>query len=108
MKQVSALAIILAMAPPAAVSSVYAQGSTCFEVIPARPNIEPAAPIMIDKCSGRTWILVRGGKSYRWSLITTEAEKPKIEDRAPIGGSEIAPSQGGQKCFTFNGRRFCE
>lgn len=61
----------------------FAQG-VCFEVIPARPNVEPQAPLMIDKCSGRSWLLVRDGKSYRWTLIAIEAEKPKIGDRAPM------------------------
>ncbi len=50
-------------------------GAACFEVIPARPNIEPPVPIMIDKCSGRSWVLIRNGKSYRWSLIATESRE---------------------------------
>ena len=54
-------------------------GAVCFEVIPARPNIEPPVPILIDKCSGRSWVLIRNGKSYRWSLIATRIRKG--EDR---------------------------
>ncbi len=91
-------------------TQAQAQASTpaCFEVIPARPNIEPPAAIMVDRCSGKSWVLVRNGKNYRWSLIPTEIEKPKIADRAPIEGAAPAPGAGSQKCFTFNGRKFCE
>lgn len=85
-----------------------AQGQACFEVIPARPNIDPPAAMMVDKCSGRSWVLVRNGKSYRWSLIATEMEKPKTADRAPVEGAAAAPDSGSSKCFTFNGRKFCE
>ena len=71
----------LAIATLAALVIAFAQAaqaqgggsaSVCFEVIAARPNVEPPAPIMIDKCSGRSWVLIRNGKSYRWSLIATE------------------------------------
>ena len=90
-------------------SAVLAQdtGAVCFEVIPARPNIEPPVPILIDKCSGRSWVLIRNGKSYRWSLIATESEKAKTADRVPNEGSAL-PGSGSQKCFTFNNRKFCE
>jgi hypothetical protein len=70
------------------VASAQSTASFCYEVIPARPNIEPPAPIMIDKCSGRSWILVRNGRaSYRWSLIATETEKAKTGDRVPTEGA---------------------
>ena len=34
----------------------------CYELIPARPRIEPPAPMLVDKCSGRTWLLKRAGR----------------------------------------------
>jgi hypothetical protein len=106
-----AIAAVAAMAvafAPAAHAQGGGSASACFEVIAARPNVEPPVPIMIDKCSGRSWVLIRNGKSYRWSLISTEMEKPKISDRAPMEGAAPAPESGSQKCFTFNGRKFCE
>jgi hypothetical protein len=81
--------------------------TVCFEVIPARPNIEPPAPIMIDKCSGRSWVLLRNGKSYRWSIISLEAEKPKTADRVQNEG-DAAPGGASPKCFSYNNRKFCE
>lgn len=101
-------ALALATVLVALGEGVQAQNNACFEVIPARPNIEPPAAIMVDKCSGKSWVLIRTGKNYRWSLITTELEKPKIADRAPVEGAAPAPEPGPQKCFTFNGRKFCE
>ncbi len=101
---------VAALWPAGANDAALAQGAgpACFEVIAARPNVEPPAPIMIDKCSGRSWVLIRNGKSYRWSLIATETEKPKTTDRAPMEGAAPAPEGGPQKCFSFNGRKFCE
>ncbi len=102
------MAAALVLAALSAAQTTQAQNNVCFEVIPARPNIEPPAAIMVDKCTGKSWVLIRNGKSYRWSLITTELEKPKIADRAPVEGAVPAPDAGPQKCFTFNGRKFCE
>ena len=100
------LAIAILLPLPASVA--FAQGATCFEVIPARPNLEPPAAMMVDKCSGKSWVLIRNGRNYRWSLISTEMEKPKIGDRAPVEGAAPALESGSQKCFTFNNRKFCE
>jgi hypothetical protein len=83
---ITALACALLASSDAA--SAQTAAPFCYEVIPARPNIEPPAPIMIDKCSGRSWILLRNGRaSYRWSLIATEAEKAKTGDRVPTEGA---------------------
>jgi hypothetical protein len=84
----------------------------CFELIPARVRIEPPVPMLVDKCSGRTWLLVRSGRAaYRWAAIDTESEKPKATDRPAIdtGPANKADKDGdGKKCFTFNNRKFCE
>ncbi len=80
------MASTFAMLASIDVASAQSAASFCYEVIPARPNIEPPAPIMIDKCSGRSWILVRNGRAYRWSLIATETEKAKTGDRVPTEG----------------------
>lgn len=57
----------------------------CFEVIPAVINAVPYAPILVDRCDGRTWILTRGDLpdvkghagafAFRWHpLINMENE----------------------------------
>jgi hypothetical protein len=89
----------------------------CYELIPARPRIEPPAPMLVDKCSGRTWLLKRAGRGgYRWAAIDVDEDMPKATDRPPIdnqpAGKADNPSADkegdGAKCFTFNNRKFCE
>ena len=86
----------------------------CFEIIPARTGIEPPVPMLVDKCSGRTWLLTRGGRrsghdraspyGYRWTLIEAEQDVAKTTDKLRAASAD---KQDG-KCFTFNGRKFCE
>ena len=89
----------------------------CYELVPARPRIEPPAPMLVDKCSGRTWLLKRAGRgSYRWAAIDADDDMPKATDRPPTDNQPAnkadntsADKQGdGAKCFTFNNRKFCE
>jgi hypothetical protein len=59
-------------------------GVPCFEVIPAAANVIPYGPILVDRCTGHTWVLARAeagdakGKSFafRWfplAIIPQEA-----------------------------------
>jgi hypothetical protein len=65
--------------------------------------------MLVDKCSGQTWILAktnqRGrGMPYRWSRVPID--HPEIA-KVPQP-SAVAPAATGEKCFTFQGRQFCE
>jgi hypothetical protein len=104
------LAAAIVLLPGAAIAQTAS--APCFELIPARARIEPPVPMLVDKCSGRTWMLVRSGRAaYRWAAIDTETEKPKATDRPAIdtGPADKAAKDGsGAKCFTFNNRKFCE
>jgi len=86
--------------------------SACFELIPARPRIEPPAAMLVDKCSGRTWLLTRSRGAYRWATIDMDSEKPKANDRPALDNQPAAQVDrkpgDPQKCFTFNNRKFCE
>jgi hypothetical protein len=76
-----------------------AQGETpgaCFEIIAAQAGVQP--PILIDKCSGRTWQLVRQRGTYRWTVLPRDGSAPAVSAAAAEAG----------KCFTFEGRKFCE
>lgn len=86
-----------------------AQTTPCYEVIPPRAKGEPTAPMLVDKCSGRTWVLVRSGRGvYRWTVVDMDYDKPKTTDR-PVTDTQSAKSDGDpKKCFTFNNRKFCE
>lgn len=87
--------------------------SPCYELIPARPRIEPSAPMLVDKCSGRTWLLTRAGRGgYRWAAIDADTDQPKAADRPPTDDKQASnpgsKGEDGKKCFTFNNRKFCE
>lgn len=107
--QQAALAAAL-LSPGAALAQTA--DAPCYELIPARERVTPPAPMLVDKCSGRTWMLTRSGRGgYRWAAIQTDDEKPKATDRAatdaaPAGRADKEGSGG--KCFTFNNRKFCE
>lgn len=95
------------------VAAAQLASSPCYELIPARPRIEPAAPMLVDKCSGRTWLLTKAGRGgYRWAAIDVDAEQPKATDRPPTddkpASNPTSKGEDGKKCFTFNNRKFCE
>jgi hypothetical protein len=102
----AAAAALVALAGAAAAQTASAP---CFELIPARARIEPPAPMLVDKCSGRTWLLTRSARgAFRWIAIDTESEKPKATDRPATDTQPAAKEGDGKKCFTFNNRKFCE
>jgi hypothetical protein len=68
----------------------------CFEIVAAQTGVQPA--ILIDKCSGRTWQLVRQRGAYRWTVLARDEAAPAVS----------AAAADKSKCFTFEGRRFCE
>jgi hypothetical protein len=65
----------------------------CFEAIPATANVAPLSPILVDRCTGRTWLLVRSniadakgktiGFAYRWHPVV------HIEDEAILVSPEL-------------------
>jgi hypothetical protein len=67
----------------------------CYEVI--QPNISPFAPILLDRCTGFTWVLIRHpltdarGRAtsqfiYRWAPLGLDSTE------AVLGGGYIAAS----------------
>jgi hypothetical protein len=86
----------------------------CFDV--ARPpGGEAAGAILVNRCTGRTWILVGGRKrhgdqvAYRWMPIVTADAAPAAPAPAPSPPRVHAPaSPNSDKCFTYQGRKFCE
>ena len=80
----------------------------CFEIVARRGQAEPGGPILLDKCTGKTWLLVRhdGGRrraDFRWKALAFDAA-PRPDAAEP----RMAPRFGGQKCFVFSGHRYCE
>jgi hypothetical protein len=107
------LAAAMASVPLCGAALAQTASAPCYEFVPARPRIEPPAPMLVDRCSGRTWLLARSGRgAYRWALVDMEYEKPKSTDRPATDTQAAAPlarkDGDPQKCFTFNNRKFCE
>ena len=92
----------------------------CYQVIAGRAGSQPAGTILLNRCSGQTWMLIRthqsagdgidsGQVAYRWRPIptgdtqvaVTSSTSPKVRALGPA-------SQNNAKCFTFQGRRYCE
>jgi hypothetical protein len=117
------LAVALAGAPTlralAQAPEAIQPNGLCFEVVATYIGT-PDGAILLNRCGGQTWILVRthqpigkkgdcGQVAYRWSPITTADTQVAITPPAPP--RIRAPKPAGQtsdKCFTFQGRRFCE
>jgi hypothetical protein len=103
--------IILLLALSA--DGAFAQGTqaACFEVFTGSSKTRFAGAILLNRCSGQTWILVRsyqpapkgraGQPVYRWNAIASDVAIPKPSTDAPVAAA-------GDKCFIFQGRRFCE
>jgi hypothetical protein len=82
----------------------------CFEVVAAQGNL--AGTILLNRCSGETWLLVKtnatenGSPVYRWRPVAVEetesAPAPAQAQAPPV------PKTTRGKCFTFDGRQFCE
>ncbi len=108
------LAAVALLALPV-VAAAQTASAPCYELLPASPRVEPAVPMLVDKCSGRTWLLKRAGRgTFRWATVEMDGDVPKATDRPPIDNqpankAENPPAEGdGKKCFTFNNRKFCE
>lgn len=92
---------------------VAEQRTACFDVIAASSEIAPAGAILLNRCNGQSWVLTRTYQApakgnpayfaYRWTAIAGDL----LADARPAP-SPPAPAVAGDKCFTFQGRRFCE
>ena len=85
---------------------------SCFEIILPQPQTQLTSPLLFDRCTGATWVLVRSGTRsvYRWaSLAIDDPLLAGGKDRVAVAPKpEAAPGSPGRKCFEFTGRRFCE
>jgi hypothetical protein len=109
----AALAMMTGTAHSAELAPPPALGASCVEVIPAQPGAAPA--ILLDRCSGQTWQLVRSyagrhGVRYAWHPLLRQeaAAAPQKASAVAAPARPKAPAAGNSKCFSFNGRTFCE
>lgn len=84
---------------------------TCYSVIEAKTDVPPSAPILVNACTGETFILTRVGRgdrrSYVWRPIAKGDAGTPSGANASTAANRAAPPAARAGCFTFNGRTFC-
>jgi hypothetical protein len=104
------LALFAPACCPATGALAQEQPGACFDVIANANDSGPAGAILLNRCNGQTWLLVRtyqpAGKGappqfvYRWSALPADIGESR-QTTAP-------PAARNDKCFAFQGRQFCE
>jgi hypothetical protein len=97
--------------------------TTCFQVFQPQRHTLPATPLLLNRCTGETWILVRRpvGTSnrkrsqepaFRWIALEVDQAIAVSERKDVNVSSRPVPRKSlgvdGRKCFFFTGREFCE
>jgi len=81
----------------------------CYEVMAGRVDTQTEGVILLNRCTGRTWILVRTHLAYRWRPIPTADTQVAASPPSPPKARLPKPAaQNNPKCFTFQGRQYCE
>jgi len=86
----------------------------CFDVVRAFSG-ELAGSILINRCSGRTWVMVSGQRdhsdqlAYRWMPVATGGAEVGASPQVPSVRHVPAPiSPNSSRCFTFAEKKYCE
>lgn len=81
--------------------------STCYTVVEGRPDVPPGAPLLVDLCSGDTFVLRRSHghpPTFTWIALTKETASAKASALTP----SARPASAAQlRCFSYNGRSYC-
>ena len=96
-----------AQAPPPA--------GPCFRVIEGHADVPPAAPMLVDRCSGETFVLMRSRRGddksvrFEWLPIAKSAPGSVATPTAPAPPRPASSAKAATKdgCFTYNGRAYC-
>lgn len=87
--------------------------TACFQVIEGSADVPPAAPLLVDRCTGETFVLTRArrgeGKAFEWVPIAKAAagavaEAAPAPPPRPPASAKAASKEG---CFTYSGRNYC-
>jgi hypothetical protein len=103
------------LGPAIAQSQTERPMGACFDVTPAQVKPSLTGVILLNRCNGGTWLLVRthetdqhlqtSGFVYRWRPIAIDRAEEAIQ--LPPGPVPEIP-KARAKCFVFDGRQFCE
>jgi hypothetical protein len=107
-----ALSLALLVTTGHAADQTSSQPPHCFEVIAANPKGPPGAPILVNRCSGETYLLTRmrrnGQKSATFQWVPIDKAISGAAGEPPLQGATskaIKPTPNG--CFVYNQRIFC-
>jgi hypothetical protein len=108
------LAVLLVGLPVENTSAQPINAQTlCFDIVSPRDAARLDGSILLDRCTGQTWLLSRSGKRsgmivYRWTMLAAEGDliRKPLARPEPSVPAPVRPSTG--KCFNFQGRQFCE
>jgi hypothetical protein len=78
----------------------------CFELHPPTPAHPPHAPLLLNRCTGETFILIAGKSTKRRAAPAGYLWQPVSKGGATAAVSTPAPATG-SKCFSYDGRKFC-
>ncbi len=96
----------LLIADPA---SAQPAGTACFQVLPGQTEVLPQAPLLLNTCTGETFVLIRakrpGPKSAQFEWL--EIAKPGAGSSESTKGAPAATGPARDNCFTYNGRSYC-
>lgn len=98
-------AVLIAAQPVAA--QTPPDTSPCFQVIAGQPNVPPGAPVLVDRCSGDTFVLVRAkgrNAAHRWVPLS-KSNADSTEAAGPA--SPRSRTKAAANCFSYNGRSYC-
>lgn len=88
-----------------------APSSACFAVIEAKPGVLPAAPILVDRCSGETFVLTKKRRgdptTYEWVAIGKAESGSRVSAKPARSTASSAKMPARGNCFSYNGRTFC-
>jgi hypothetical protein len=114
MYRISVIALIccVSTAVSAQEASPLPQTSRCFAVIEGKSDVPPGVPILVNTCSGQTFMLSRsrrGSKqrSYQWIPITQPKQSGQTEQRTSRATTRTSKQATRQGCFSYGGRTFC-
>ena len=114
-----AVLLIESHADDALAQPADAPASFCFNIITTRRTAQFDGAILLNQCTGQTWLLTKrqgGASGYRWNLLIADGleinnSSPRPEVRIPARPNMETPAPmhpRTEKCFTFQGRQFCE
>jgi hypothetical protein len=115
--------LIESPADDASAQPADAPASFCFKFITTRKTAQLEGAILLNQCTGQTWLLTRtarqgGASGYRWNLLVADgleinkpSPRPEVRIPVPVRPNAEMPAPmhpRTEKCFTFQGRQFCE